>query len=97
MKRIGLLGAFALIISTVPSTPAIAIPDSWAQEEDFGTQGEVCVYGKTQFTCWFRSRGECQYWLNQQRRRDVSGLGGCVPASDALFEGAEWQFTGDLF
>jgi hypothetical protein len=97
MKRIGLLGAIALVISTVPSTPAIAIPDSWVQDEDFpGAQGEVCLYGKTQFTCYFRSRGECQYWLNQTRREGTETFR-CVPASDPLFEGAEWEFTGELF
>lgn len=96
MKRMGLLGAIALLTAIVPSTPAIAIPDSWAQEEDFATQGEVCSYGKTAFTCYFGSRGECQYWLNQQRRRDVSGLGGCVPSINPQVEGAEWEFTGDL-
>ena len=100
MKRIGLLGAIVLLTSIVASTPAIAIPDSWVQEEDFpGAQGEVCVYGKTQFTCYFRSRGECQYWLNQTRRRETFGdlLTGCVPARFPLFEGAEWEFSGDLF
>ena len=99
MKRIGLLGTIALLTSIVPSTPAIAIPDSWVQEEDFpGAQGEVCVFGRTQFTCYFRSRGECQYWLNQTRRRELFGeTFRCVPAADPLFEGAEWEFTGELF
>ena len=97
MKRIGLLGAIALLTATVPSTPAAAIPDSWVQEEDFpGAQGETCEFGKTQFTCYFRSRGECQYWLNQTRRGGTETFR-CVPAFDPLFEGAEWEFTGELF
>ena len=99
MKRIGLLGAIALLTSTAPSAPAIAIPDSWVQEEDFpGPQGEVCSYGKTAFTCYFGSRGECQYWLNQTRRRELFGdTGRCVPSVNPQVEGAEWEFTGDLF
>jgi hypothetical protein len=100
MKRIGLLGAIALLTATVPSTPVTAIPDSWVQEEDFpGAQGETCEFGKTQFTCYFRSRGECQYWLSQTRRTEIfpgETLGRCVPANPFAPEGAEWEFSGQF-
>jgi hypothetical protein len=102
MKRIGLLGAIALLTSIVPSTPAIAIPNSWVQEEDFPGQGEVCDFGKGSFTCFFEGRGECEYWLNQWRRRELSPFPGttlsarCVPAYSGAPEGAEWIFGGDF-
>ena len=97
MKRIILLGAFALLTATVPSTPAIAIPDSWAQ--DLSTQGDPCEFGKTAFVCYFGSRGECQYWLNQSRRADSFGtISRCEPVLDPdAPEGAEWEFFGELF
>lgn len=100
MRRIGLLGAVALLTSIVSSTPAFAIPDSWLVQDlsEFGSR-DTCDFGKLTFTCWFGSRGECQYWLSQVRRAEIFGdIGRCVPADPVLApEGADWEFNGDLF
>ena len=86
MKRIGLLGAVALLLPVVPSTPAIAIPSAW--------NGFTCINLSNEFeTCYFQSRGECQYW-NAQTRRDHPELviGRCEASNDPLGVDAEWEF-----
>src|SRR4051812_13475454 len=91
MKRTGLLGAVALLIPTVPSTPAIAIPAAW--------DGGICGPQKGGDACWFQSRGECEYWLAQARRdagpHDQTLTNRCFEDDFLVelgFEGYEWAF-----
>jgi len=92
MKMSRLLAATALLIPSVPNTPATAQSPRWGDT--------ICtVSGDGVLTCYAETRGECQY-ARAKEALTFRPLGltieQCRPSDDPFGLGAEWEFSIDL-
>jgi hypothetical protein len=92
MKMFRLLAATALLIPSVPSTPAMAQSPRWGDT--------FCdVFGGMEI-CYFETRGQCEYARAKEANafRD-QGLTDeqCRPSDDPNNLGAEWEFFATFF
>jgi hypothetical protein len=89
MKASGLLAA-ALLIPSVPSTPATAQSPRWAESFCFPFGGmEIC---------YFETRAQCEYARAKERNtyRDLGLMvEQCRPSDD--IPGYEWEFFASFF
>ena len=87
MKTLRLLAATALLIPSIPSTPAMAQSPHWS--ESF-----CAVFGGMEI-CYFETRAQCQFSRAKERnafRDEGLVVDQCVPSDDPFDIGAEWEF-----
>jgi hypothetical protein len=92
MKMFRPLAATALLIPSVPATPAMAQPP--ISDDSF------CVVFGGMEICYFESRAQCQYSRAKEARafRDEGlTVEQCGPSDDPLALGAEWEFFATFF
>ncbi len=90
MKAFGLLAATALLISSSPSTPAMAQSPRWGESFCAGFGGmEIC---------YFETRAQCEYTRAKERnafRDEGLTVEQCRPSDD--LPGFEWEFFATFF
>ena len=92
MKTFGLLAATALLIPSVPSTPAMAQSPRWGEPLCF-------LFGGMQI-CYTETRAQCEYFRAKERNlyRDVGlEVEQCEPSDDLQELGFRWAFFGSYF